>query len=40
MRDGQVKAAPGLGRYIPVPPYDLIRPRGVLAHGFDPSAHA
>ena len=40
MRDGRVQAEPGLGRYIPVPSYDLLRPRGVLANGFDPSGHA
>jgi dihydropyrimidinase len=39
MRDDQVHAAPGSGRYMPVPAYDLIRPRGVLADGFDASAH-
>lgn len=35
MRDGIVQAEPGSGRYLPVPPYDLIRPRGVLSDGFD-----
>ena len=35
MRDGVVRAAPGSGRYLPVPPYDLIRPRGALPNGFD-----
>ena len=35
MRDGVVTAAPGSGQYVPVPPYELIRPRGVLADGFD-----
>ena len=39
MRDDQVRAEPGSGRYMPVPEYDLIRPRGVLADGFDASAH-
>ena len=39
MRDGVVQAVPGSGRYIPVGPYDLIRPRGVLANGFDASLH-
>ena len=38
MQDGKVPALPGIGRYIPVPPYDLVRPRGVLANGFDASA--
>ena len=40
MRDGQVSAEPGSGRYLPVAPYDLIRPRGVLPDGFDASAYA
>ena len=39
MQDGQVQAPPGSGRYLAVAPYELIRPRGVLANGFDPSAH-
>jgi len=39
MWDGRVQAAPGSGEYLPVAPYDLIRPRGVLANGFDPSAY-
>jgi dihydropyrimidinase len=38
MQDGRVQAAPGLGRYLPVGAYDLIRPTGALAHGFDASA--
>jgi dihydropyrimidinase len=38
MRDGVVTAAPGSGRYLPVAPYDLIRPRGVLPDGFDGAA--
>ena len=38
MRDGVVTAAPGSGRYLPVPPHDLLRPRGVLADGFDAAA--
>ena len=38
MRDGVVGAAPGLGRFLPVAAYDLLRPRGVQANGFDPSA--
>ncbi len=40
MRDGTVQAQPGSGRYLPVPPYELIRPRGVLPDGFDASAFA
>ena len=36
MQDGRVQAAPGLGRYLPVAPYALIEPRGVLANGFNP----
>ena len=39
MQDGRVQAAPGSGAYLPVAPYPLIRPRGVLANGFDPSAY-
>jgi dihydropyrimidinase len=35
MQDGKVQAAPGTGRYLPRGPYDMIRPRGVLAEGFD-----
>ena len=35
MRDDVVRAAPGSGRYLPVPAYDLIRPRGILPDGFD-----
>ena len=35
MRDGVVRAAAGTGRYLPRAPYDFIRPRGVLAGGFD-----
>ena len=38
MQDGRVQAERGSGRYLPVGPYDLIAPRGVLANGFDPSA--
>ena len=34
MEDGRVQAAPGLGKYLPVAAYDLIKPRGVLANGF------
>jgi dihydropyrimidinase len=39
MQDGRVQAQPGSGQYLPVQAYDLIRPRGVLANGFDASAH-
>lgn len=35
MQGDQVLAEPGSGRYLAVLPYDLIRPRGVLAQGFD-----
>ena len=35
MRDGAILAAPGSGRFLPRGPYDLIRPTGRLAHGFD-----
>ena len=38
MRDGVVQAEPGSGRYLPVAPYDMIRPRGVLSDGFDAAA--
>ncbi|MBC7799228.1 MAG: dihydropyrimidinase [Gemmatimonadaceae bacterium] len=37
MQDDVVAAAPGSGRYLPVGPYDLIRPRGVLANSFSPA---
>ena len=37
MQDGRVTAEPGSGRYLPVAPYELIRPLGVHANGFDPS---
>jgi len=40
MRDGQVQAEPGSGRFLPRAPYDLIRPRGVLPDGFDAAAYA
>lgn len=39
MQDGLVNAAPGTGRFLPVAPYDMIRPRGVLPDGFDASAY-
>ncbi|MCX7372439.1 MAG: dihydropyrimidinase [Alphaproteobacteria bacterium] len=34
MRDGQVQAEPGTGRYLPRAAYDMVRPRGVTANGF------
>ena len=40
MRDGVVQAPPGSGRYIPVAPYDMIRPRNALPDGFDAAAHS
>ena len=40
MQSGQVMAAPGDGRFIAREPYDLIRPAGRLADGFDASAFA
>jgi dihydropyrimidinase len=38
MRDGVVVAQPGSGQFLPRAPYELIRPTGVLADGFDASA--
>ena len=38
MRDGAVQAEPGSGHFLPVGPYDLIRPRGPLPDGFDAAA--
>ncbi len=38
MRDGVVQAEPGSGRFLARGAYDLIRPRGRLAHGFDAAA--
>ncbi len=38
MRDGKVQAPSGSGEYLPVAPYELIRPRGVLPNGFDAAA--
>lgn len=35
MRDGVVMATPGSGRYLAVPPYEMVRPRGVLANDFE-----
>jgi dihydropyrimidinase len=40
MQNGTVTAEPGRGRFIPRPAYDLIKPTGRLANGFDPSAYA
>lgn len=40
MRDGRVQARPGSGQYLARGPYDMIRPRGVLANDFDASAFA
>ena len=38
MQDDVVMAAPGSGRYLPVPMYDRLRPTGVLPDGFDGAA--
>ena len=38
MQDGAVRAQPGSGRYLPVPPYDMICPRGAPPDGFDAAA--
>ncbi len=35
MRDGKVQAEPGSGMFLPVAPYEMIRPRGMLPDGFD-----
>lgn len=35
MRDGATVGAPAGGQYLPRDPYPMIRPRGVLANGFD-----
>ncbi|WP_424811975.1 dihydropyrimidinase [Roseococcus sp. YIM B11640] len=35
MRDGVVQAEPGTSQFLPRGPYDFIKPRGVLANGFD-----
>lgn len=40
MQDGAVTAAPGSGRYLPVPAYDFIKPRGILPDGFDGAAYS
>ena len=34
MRDGVVQAAPGTAQYLARAPYDMVKPRGVLANGF------
>ena len=38
MRDGQVLAEPGQGRFLARDPYELARPRGRHANDFDPTA--
>jgi dihydropyrimidinase len=40
MRDWTVQAEPGSGSYLPIAPYDLIRPTGALPDGFDASQFA
>jgi dihydropyrimidinase len=30
-----VQAEPGTAQYLPRGPYDMVKPRGVLANGFD-----
>lgn len=40
MQNGHVQAQPGSGRYLPVGPYALATPRGVLANHFNAAAHA
>jgi dihydropyrimidinase len=40
MRDGQVQAEPGAGRFLARAPYDLIRPRGQVPNGFEAALHA
>jgi dihydropyrimidinase len=40
MRDGHVQAEPGSGAFLARGPYDMIKPRGVLPHGFDASQFA
>ena len=35
MRDGVVQAEPGTGQFLPRGPYAMVRPRDVLANGFD-----
>ena len=38
MQDGRVQAEPGTGQFLARAPYDLIRPTGRLANGFNASA--
>jgi dihydropyrimidinase len=38
MRDGNVQAEPGSGKFLARAPYEMIRPRGALPDGFDASA--
>jgi dihydropyrimidinase len=38
MKDGNVQAEPGSGRFLPREPYDLIKPTGNVPNGFDASA--
>ena len=40
MRDGVVQAEPGIGKFLPRAPYDLIRPSGALPNGFDAARFA
>lgn len=40
MRDGNVEAQPGTGRFIPRAPYELIQPTGNVPNHFDASAFA
>ncbi len=40
MQGGRVQAAPGSGKFLARAPYDLIKPRGVLANDFDASQFA
>jgi len=40
MRDGKVQAEPRTGQFLARAPYDLIKPRGVLADGFDAASFA
>jgi dihydropyrimidinase len=35
-----VQAEPGTGQFLARAPYDLIKPRGVLADGFDAASFA
>ena len=38
MRDGVVTAEPGSGRYLPIPPYEMLRPRGIMPDNFNAAA--